>query len=52
VPCPLCAAKKEIDEHEKTNSELKADIETKIEKIEELREDIRVLNDQIESKEE
>jgi peptidoglycan hydrolase CwlO-like protein len=52
ISCPLCAAKKEIEEHEKTNSELKDDIETKIEKIVELQEEITDLNDKIKHQEE
>jgi hypothetical protein len=35
--CPLCAAKEEVDEHEKANSALVEDANKKIETIEELR---------------
>jgi transcription initiation factor IIE alpha subunit len=45
--CPLCAAKVEIAEHEKENSELKDTISTREETIEELREEIAGLNYQL-----
>ena len=50
--CPLCAAKEEIDEHEKANSALVEDANRKLETIEELRSEIYDLKEQLISKEE
>ena len=45
--CPLCEALKEIEEHEKSNSELTEELNTKKEEIENLKEEIAELNHQL-----
>ena len=49
--CPLCAAKEEIAEHEKSNAALVEYVNNKIETIEDLKIEIRYFQEQLASKE-
>ena len=45
--CPLCAAKEEIEEHEKSNSELTEQLSTKEAEIDNLKEELATVHRQL-----
>lgn len=49
--CPLCEALKEIEAHERDNSELTEKLKTKEKEIEELQEELANIKEQIKSQE-